>query len=243
MSLWLCWIIFTRCNSIILDFELLRTYLMKTKECSLNCLLVYTTVLYVAIDILYHLCKAFTVIFKSLQFTQVLLDKLQSQRILLILAVHFLFVRTCYFMQVEFKDPQTETLTLCGDNFMSATLTVFKNSQIKSFCIDSLYNSMFWTLLFIDLTSVLLFHLHWSSCTRYSPWMIDALLLSVFENKRCQDTNFKLYEYNFVFLYHMHFYLGLSFWSLNGTMMSFSGVMYLLEIQLFICQYIQVTHT
>ena len=178
ISSWLCFIIFTRCTTIIFDLDLLRTCSNELKKCSLNGLLVYTTVLYTATDILYRLCKASTVLFKTLQFTRDLLNKLQFPRIFLILAVHYLFVSAWYLGQAEFKDSQTKTLTLCGDSYMSMTLKTFKDSQLESVCIKSLYNSIFWTLLFIDLSicsivpctliKLLLFYYSTSSVTRYS---------------------------------------------------------------------------
>ncbi|CAF3834409.1 unnamed protein product [Adineta steineri] len=65
ISSWLCWIIFTRCKSIIFDIDLLRTSLDETGKCSLDGLLVYITVIYAIIDILYHLYKVSTIRFKG----------------------------------------------------------------------------------------------------------------------------------------------------------------------------------
>jgi hypothetical protein len=171
------------------------------RKCRWIVLLVYTTVLYAATDILYRLCKASTVLFRTLQFTGDLLDNWQFTRVFLILAVHSLFVSIWYFKRLEIKDLQSETHTLCRDNSMSVTVTMFKNRQLENVYIKSLYNSMFWPLLVIDLNictivprtliKLLLLYYSKSSVASYCLWMINTLLF-VFKNRCGEDKNFKL---------------------------------------------------
>ena len=148
LSSWLCWITFTRCNSIISDVDHWRICLESTRKCSFNGLIVYTTVIYAVTNILYHLSK---ILFKTFQLNRDLLNELISPRTYLMLAVHVVLVSIWYYKPVESDDFQTEKLVLCHDTYMSATLTVFKGSKAESFCIKNVYKSLFWTLLFDDL--------------------------------------------------------------------------------------------
>lgn len=147
ISIWSCWIIFTRCKSTVFNWDLWRIYLDEPKKCPFIGSLVYTALIYAIIDLLHKLCQIFALVFKTWEFIHKLLNSLQYYRTVILWIVHFLFLYTWHNEKMKFEDPQTEVLTLCRDNFMSVTLTEPKNSNLQDICIESLYNSMFWVLL------------------------------------------------------------------------------------------------
>lgn len=122
ICLWLVWIAFTRCDQIMFDYDLQRKCLNSLIKCPFNGQLIDTVVIYVAIELLYCSCKALNRLSGTWQFNRNLTEKLKLLRICTILGMHYLFIRLQYFTQLEFKEPQPTTITLCSDQFMSATL-------------------------------------------------------------------------------------------------------------------------
>ena len=130
----LLWVGFTKCDFIVFDFDLLQKCRDNYSECSFNGLVVYTTMAYAVIELIYCLYKIFA---RSSQIQQSIQDQMtdfEFKRIFMIVAVHQIFVCLWHFERIEYKE------------------FTFKNIQEQRLCLRSLYSSIFWILLFTDLT-------------------------------------------------------------------------------------------
>lgn len=157
ISVQLLWIAFTKCDFIVYDYDLLRTCLEKLYKCSYNGTVVYTMIVYAVIELLHCLYTAFKTLSRTQQRMEDQMNQFEIYRILLILAVHFVFIGMWYFQWMESKELETKTITLCSDSSMSSTLTIFTDTKKQSLCLRSLYNSMFWSLLVTDLNVFIIF--------------------------------------------------------------------------------------
>lgn len=151
-SSWLYFIIFTECKSIVYDSALWLEFLDKPTNSSFDSLLVYTVLFCAAIDILCRLLLAWPFLSRMFKISEQLWVHLQMLRVSLIVTAHYLYVNTWYFETVTRKNSPTETIILCGDSYKSSWITVFKKSRLENYCIRSLYYSLPWSFLFMDLS-------------------------------------------------------------------------------------------
>lgn len=156
LCLRLCWIIYTSCESILDDRDLFQkvkeTYWTSPSHGSL----VYTALCYALVNIGCHLWDAYIVVFKNSQPIQETSREILFSKGGMILCLHYIFVKIWYIKLSERNGPHTETFIASSVGPITTKLIVFKNSELYSPCINSLYSATFWALIFMDLSICLM---------------------------------------------------------------------------------------